>query len=119
MNTCCLIGRLTADPIVRETKQGTKVAHFSLAVEAGKDLVDFIPFEAWDKTAEFVERFTVKGQRIGVQGAIKSANYTDKDGNKRQTYTVRAARVFFCDGKKHDKPESGEAENPFIFGGEE
>lgn len=108
MNTVNLIGRLTRDPDVRHTQSGHTVARFTLAVDAGKDReADFIPCQAWDKTAELVEKYIGKGRQIGVTGSLKSGSYDDKDtGKKIRTLDVNVSRIDFC-GSRDDAEATG------------
>ena len=106
MNTVCLLGRMTADPELRNTQSGTAVTSFSVAVDRAyqpkgqeQRQADFINIVAWKQTAEFVCRYFHKGQRIALQGSLQSRSYTDKDGNKRTAYEVVADNVFFAESK--------------------
>ena len=112
LNKIILMGRLTRDPELRQTRSGTKVASFSLAVDRdfagqdGKRETDFIDCVAWRGTAEFVERYFSKGDAIGVDGRIQVEDYTDKNGNKRRRFEVVADQVSFVGGKpRRDTPE--------------
>lgn len=107
MNSVQIVGRLTRDPEVRYTDGGTTIARFNVAVDRrfkkeGEDNADFISCVAFGKTAEFIERFFVKGQRIGLNGRIQTGSYTNKDGNKVYTTDVVAENVEFVEGKKPD-----------------
>ena len=63
-NKFTIIGRLTKDPILRETEKGTKVTNICVACEReykGKDgnkIVDFLDFTLWDKNAENICNIT-------------------------------------------------------------
>ena len=77
MNRVELIGRLARDPELRYTsgKDPLAVTRFTLAVDrAGKsDEADFIQVTVFGGTAEFVEKYFVKGLRVGVAGRIQTA----------------------------------------------
>lgn len=109
-NRAILIGRLTADPELRTTNNGVNVASFRLAVDRpfGDHKADFISIQAWRQTGEFVCKYFHKGNAIGVEGSIQTGEYTDRDGNKRQSFAVVADKAFFVEGKK----EQGEVEKP-------
>ena len=100
-NRAILIGRLTADPELRTTTNGVNVASFRLAVDRpfGDHKADFISIQAWRQTGEFVCKFFHKGSAIGVEGSIQTGEYTDRDGNKRQSFAVVADRAFFVESK--------------------
>ena len=101
MNTVNLIGRLTRDPDIRHTQSGHTVARFTLAVDAGRDReANFIPCQAWDKTAEVIEKYIGKGRQIGVSGSLISGKY-EKEGGTVFTLDVNVARIDFC-GSRDD-----------------
>lgn len=101
MNNISLVGRLTADPELKQTQSGISVTSFSIAVDrpGSQDTTDFIPVVAWRQTAEFVCKYFRKGQRIGLTGKLTSRQYEDKHGNKRTAYEVVADRVEFVESK--------------------
>lgn len=104
-NKAILIGRLTADPELKQTGSGIHVTGFSIAVDrrfSGKDAekkADFININAWRQQAEFVCKYFHKGDAIGIEGSIQTRNYEDKNGNKRTAVEVQADNVFFVGGK--------------------
>lgn len=102
MNNISLVGRLTADPELKQTQSGISVTSFSIAVDrpGSKDTTDFLPIVAWRQTAEFVCRYFQKGQRIGLIGKLTSRSYEDRNGNKRTAYEVVADHVEFVESKK-------------------
>ena len=106
MNNVTLIGRLTADPEIKRTQSGTAMVRFSIAVDRAytkqgeEKQADFINCVAWDKKAEFICKYFSKGQRIALTGSIRTGSYTDKDGNKHNTFDVWADSVEFCESKK-------------------
>ena len=104
MNSVQLVGRFTRDPDIRYTNGGSSIARFSLAVgriykqENGPD-ADFISCVAFGKTAEFIEKYFHKGQRIGVTGRIQTGSYINKDGQKVYTTDVIVEDQEFADSK--------------------
>ena len=102
MNKVILMGRLTRDPDIRYTDGGLSVARFSVAVDRrfSKDHeADFISCVAFGKTAEFIEKYFGKGQRIGLTGRIQTGSYTNRDGTKVYTTDVVAEAVEFVESK--------------------
>ena len=87
LNQCTFLGRLTREPDIRYAAETQMpIARFTLAVGRGTKKeneadADFITCVAFDKRAEFVERYLGKGIRIVVSGRLQNNNYTDKDGN--------------------------------------
>ena len=115
MNHIVLMGRLTGDPERRETKSGTPVTSFTLAVDrrfanrdSGEKTADFFKVVAWNKTADFVAKYFVKGQMTAVSGRLELNDWTDKDNNKRTTAEVVADNVYFTG----DKREKGSSPGP-------
>ena len=106
LNKVILMGRLTANPELRSTGNGTPVCSFSLAVNRrGKDDgTDFLDIVAWNKTAEFVSKYFAKGMQVAVSGRIQTRTWEDKQGNKRKSVEVVADEVFFADSKRGDAP---------------
>lgn len=106
LNKAILMGRLTADPELRKTQNGTSVTSFTLAVNrsytrAGEQAqTDFIDIVAWRNTAEFVSRYFVKGQLVAVEGQIQTRTWEDKNGQKRKSVEVVASEVFFAEPKR-------------------
>lgn len=91
MNKVVLIGRLTADPnLSYAAGTGTAVCRFSLAVTRPfkKDEADFINCVAFNKTAETIGQYLVKGRQIAIAGRIQTGSYDAQDGTKRYTTDV-------------------------------
>lgn len=106
LNRIILMGRLTRNPELRNTQQGTAVAPFTLAVDRdfkghdGEKATDFIDIVAWRSTADFVSKYFTKGRMAVVEGRLQIRDWTDKDGNKRRSAEVIADSVYFGDSKK-------------------
>ncbi len=97
-NEVRLEGRITAEPELRYTQSGKPVANFSLAVRRewdDKGGADFLPVVAWNKTAEAIARYIVKGQQLTVSGRMQSRSYETQDGQKRTVIEVVAHQVRF------------------------
>ena len=105
LNCAVIMGRLTADPELRQTPSGVSVTRFTVAVDRGyvkageERKADFINVVAWRQTAEFVSRYFQKGSMIAVQGSIQTRNYQDNNGNNRTAFEVLAREVSFCGSK--------------------
>lgn len=113
-NLVVLTGRLTADPELKTTPNGTSVVSFSIAVDrryrAGEERqADFINIVAWRSSAEFISKYFKKGSLIGIEGSIQTRRYTDKNGNNRTAFEVVANNVQFVESKRDGAPAaSGE-----------
>ena len=109
LNRVTLIGRLTADPILRFTHTTQKpVASFSVAVDRrfSKDKeteTDFFNIVAWGPTAEYLHRNYIKGQPISVDGRLQQRSYVDeKSKENRYVVEVVAESVGFAGFLKND-----------------
>lgn len=105
MNKVILMGRLTKEVEVRYTQSNIPVASFSLAVNRrfkseGQPDADFINIIAWNKTAEFCQKFFKKGQQVAVIGRLQTRNYEDEQGKKHYITEVIAEETYFADSKK-------------------
>ena len=70
MNKTISIGNLTEEPKITETSTGKKMARFTLALNRMKDGADYPSFVAWEKKAEFLEKWCHKGMKLAVEGHI-------------------------------------------------
>lgn len=99
MNAVNLIGRLTADPEVRQTPNATSVCSFTIAVDRysnGERKADFINCVAWRQNAENIAKFFKKGGLIAINGSIQTRQYQDKDtGKNRTAFEVLVDRFYF------------------------
>lgn len=117
-NRSILIGRLTADPELRQTPNGVPVTSFSIAVnrpfttKSGERQTDFINIVAWRGSAEFVCRYFNKGKLILVEGAIQTRNFVDKQGNNRTAFEVVADNVSFVGSKGESEGSGGGSYQP-------
>ena len=113
LNKIFIMGRLTRDPELRRTQNGTAVAGFALAVDRdyknadGTKEPDFIEVVAWRSSAEFVSKYFTKGRMAIVEGRLQIRDWTDKDGNKRRNAEVVADNVYFGDSKKEGDSSGG------------
>lgn len=110
MNKSFLIGRLTADPDIRQTtgENSTAVARYRLAVDRRGEGADFIPCVAFGRGAEFAEKYLKKGMKIAVVGRVQTGSYTNKDGQKVYTTDVIVDEQEFCESKaKEEKADDG------------
>ncbi|MGN0666456.1 MAG: single-stranded DNA-binding protein [Huintestinicola sp.] len=105
MNKAIILGRLTADPELRQTQNGAATCDFTIAVDRysadGNGQADFIRCKAWNKTAETICKYLGKGRKILVEGNIKTGSYTDRRYPDVTHYTsdIWVDRFDFCDSK--------------------
>lgn len=109
LNHIVLMGRLTRDPELRRTGNGTAVASFTIAVDrdfSGKDSgekeTDFINIVAWRQTGDFVSKYFTKGRMIVVSGRLQVRKWQNENGENRYSTEVVADHVYFGDSKKEE-----------------
>lgn len=108
LNKAMIIGNLGADPEVRTTGSGTRVANLSVATSrswtgrdgAQQEKTEWHRIVAWDKLAEIAERFMKKGDRIYVEGEIEYRSYEDKDGVTKYSTEIRAREILMLGGRE-------------------
>lgn len=103
INKAILMGRLTRDPVIRHTDSGKAVCNFTVAIDNGygeEKSADFISCVAWNKTAEFVDKYFAKGRMIIVVGRIQTRTWEGQDGKKNYVTEVIASEVAFGESKK-------------------
>ena len=125
MNKVILIGRLTADPELRQTQGGVASCRFTVACDrrfadknTGERQADFINCTAWRQTAEFVTRYFNKGKLICVEGTLRNNNYQDKNHPDVTHYTtdVLVDNVEFVGGKGENGGNGGGYQNNGGYG---
>lgn len=106
MNKVILMGRLTADPVVRynQNDSGTVIGKFSIAVDRkfkrdGEPTADFFNCTTFGKSAEFTEKYLRKGTKMVIVGHIENNNYTNKDGKEVQAVQVLVDEMEFAESK--------------------
>ena len=107
MNKVILMGRLTRDAEIRysQGESSTAIARFSLAVDRrfrrdnDEQTADFINCVAFNRTAEFLERFGRKGTKFVLEGRIQTGSYTNKDGQRVYTTDVVVENIEFAESK--------------------
>lgn len=104
LNRVVLVGRMTRDPELRRTANGTAVTSFTLALNrnfnsADGQQADYIPCVVWNKAAENVERYCSKGSLVGVEGRLRSRTYDNAQGQKVYVVEVVCDSVQFLETK--------------------
>lgn len=96
-NKIILVGRLTRDPELKYTPEGTAVTKFTLAVDRRRkdDGADFVDIVTWRGTAEACANYLAKGSLVMVDGRLEIKPYENRDGEKRKSVNVIAGEVKF------------------------
>ena len=105
MNISILIGRIATDLELKQTQSGTAMCSFTLAVNRPKkqgeeQQADFIRCKTFGKTAELLNQYQHKGNRLGVVGTIQTGSYQNQDGQTIYTTDVMVNRIEFLESKK-------------------
>lgn len=101
LNKVFLLGRLTADPQLRTTANGTQVATFSIATNriwndklSGRhEETEFHNIVTWGRQAEIASRFLTKGSLLLVEGRLQTRSWQDQQGQKHKTTEIIAERI--------------------------
>ena len=98
INNVVLVGRITADPVVRVSQAGKYVTSFNLAVDRrfkkeGDESADFIRCTAFEHSAKFIQDYVKKGTLLGIEGRIQTGSYDDAQGKKVYTTDIICSSV--------------------------
>jgi len=101
LNKVFVLGRLTADPILRTTSKGTQVASFSIAtnrvwndkISGRREEVEFHNIVVWGQQADVASRFLAKGNLVLIEGRIQTRTWEDQQGQKRRTTEIVSERL--------------------------
>ena len=115
MNKWTGMGRLVRDPEVDFTKKSGKcVSRFILAINYksnGEDHAEFVRCECWDKTAELVGEYCGKGDKILVEGRLRTSKYMKNDESRFFTRIV-VTHIEFAEKKNKLTKKTPSVEQP-------
>ena len=112
MNKLVITGRLTRDPEVKAIGENNMVAKFTVAVNRnykdkdGNRPADFIPCEAFGKTAEFISNYVTKGRLVEVDGEMRVDQYQNEEGENRTFTKCHVNSLNVLDSAKTSDGES-------------
>ena len=117
INRVELLGFTGTDPEIKFTNGGTKVASFSLAThdqvidKDGKEkrLTEWHRIKTFGKLAEICEQYLSKGNRVYLEGRLRTSRWTDRADVKRSITEVIANDVIFL--TRPEDPETKEEGN--------
>jgi single-strand DNA-binding protein len=124
LNRIILIGRLTKDPELRYTPNGTGNCTFALAVERqfknaqGQKEADFLNIVCWRQLAETCANYLARGRLCAVEGRVQVRHYDNNEGKRVYMTEVIADNVRFLESKnQRDAEETGsrstQSQDPF------
>lgn len=101
LNKVFILGRLTADPQLRQTAGGQSVVNFSLATNrvwvdksgTKKEEAEFHNIVLWGRNAEIASQFLAKGRLVLIEGRLQTRSWEDKQGQKRKTTEIIGERI--------------------------
>jgi single-strand DNA-binding protein len=111
LNKAILIGNLGADPEVRSTPNGARVATVSLATSRRwkgqngewQEKTEWHRVVAWNnrasQLADVIEKYCKKGDKLYVEGTIEYRSWQDREGQTRYTTEINAREVLLLSGK--------------------
>lgn len=116
VNKVILIGNVGKDPEVRTMPDGTPVVNFPLAVsEKYKDRngdthenTEWPNIVCWRGVAELVGKYVHKGDKLYVEGKMRTRSYDDKDGVKRYSTEINVDTIEFLTPKRDEQPQRTE-----------
>lgn len=109
LNQAIFVGRLVADPVVRETEKGN-VSNITLAIPRpyknaeGVYEADFIDFVLWKGIADNTAEYCKKGDLVGIKGRVQSS-IEEQNGERKKLMNVIAEKVTFLSTKANVKEE--------------
>jgi single-strand DNA-binding protein len=111
LNKVTLIGNLGADPEVRSTSGGNRVATFSLATSRSwnsasgekQEKTEWHRCVVWNSKAstlaDIVERYLKKGDKVYVEGRIEYRQWQDKEGQTRYSTEINVRELIMLSGR--------------------
>jgi single-strand DNA-binding protein len=121
-NKIIIVGNLGKDPELRYTPQGVAVCDFSMATNERKrdksgefqEVATWFRVTLWRNQAENAAKYLKKGSQVFIEGRLSLEEWTDRDGNTRQTLSVQASDMHFIGSRGDAAPsmsnDPGEAE---------
>lgn len=94
INSVTLVGRLTAEPTLRELPDGKPVCELRLAVNDEREKPMFIDVATFGPGARACFEYLAKGRQVGVVGRLSYREWEAKDGAKRSKHEV-VGRIYF------------------------
>ncbi|MDB5036425.1 MAG: ssb [Chlorobi bacterium] len=108
LNSVLIAGNLTKDPVIRQTRNGTPVANFSIASNRKfrdgdnqwQEDVCYVGVVAWNRLAESCVDKLRKGSAVLVEGELQSRTWQTEEGSTRSTVEIKARRIQFLNKRR-------------------
>jgi single-strand DNA-binding protein len=107
INKVILVGRLGRDPELKYTANGVPFCRFSMATDDSwndknsgerQERTEWHNIVAWDRLAEICNQYLTKGKLVYIEGALRTREWDDQDGNKRKTTEILARDMMMLSG---------------------
>lgn len=110
VNKIFIVGRLSRDPEIRYTQNGSAIANMTVATDesfTGSDgnkveRTEWHRVTVFGKTAENCGNYLGKGSLVHVEGSLQTRKWQDQNGQDRYTTEIKAQRVQFLDRRDQD-----------------
>ncbi len=122
LNKVMLIGNVGKDPDVRYVSEGVCTATLNLATSTpgytlpnGTQVPERTEWHRilfWRRLAEVVERYVHKGDKLYVEGQIRTRSYTDKQGKERTVTEIWADNMEMLTPRSSSPAEAPKEEMP-------
>lgn len=118
MNKIIFLGRISRDIEMRYTQDNRAITKFGIAVPRkfkrdGEPEADFFNCTAFGKTGENIEKYFSKGNKILIEGEIRTDNYTNRDGQKVYSVNVIVQSFEFCESASARQNNNSGVNNSF------
>ena len=107
INKVILVGNVGRDPEIRSTQSGTQVANFSLATNERRrdangewtDHTEWHRIVVWGRMVGVVEQYVQKGRQPYIEGVLRTRDWEQKDGQKRQSTEIHVRELKLLGGR--------------------
>ena len=120
-NKIIIVGNLGRDPELRYTPQGNAVCSFSVATNEKRrdktgdiqDVTTWFRVTLWGKQAENASKYLTKGNPVYIEGRLRIEEWTDRDGQQRQSLEVNATDMQFIGSRGADDSSHMSQDNSY------
>lgn len=115
LNKVMLIGNVGNEPEVRYVEQGVGVGRFQLAtteraytLQNGTQVPERTEWHnivVWRRLAEIVEKYVHKGDKLYIEGQLRTRTWDDRNGVKRYTTEVWADNLEMLTPPRNSQPQ--------------
>ena len=116
LNKVLLIGNLGADPELRMTNNGNAVLNMRIACSESyldrnkvrQERTEWMNVIIWGKRAEALAKILSKGQRLYVEGGLRTSSYEDREGVKRYKTEINATNIILFGSRRSSRDDGDE-----------